>query len=272
MNGIVQVFAGNAFPESALYNYNFPLPMSLKDKIDITALPRHIAVIMDGNGRWARKKGNVRVFGHKSAIKAVRDTTEAAAELGIEYLTLFAFSTENWNRPQFEVDALMKLLVSTIRDETPTLQKNEIKLNAIGNLDDLPAGTRKELSEAIEITRQNRRMTLTLALSYGARSDLTLAFKKVARLAREGKIDPEKVDDQTVSRMLSTSEIPDPELLIRTSGEYRISNFLLWEIAYAEIFFTPTLWPDFRRENLYEAIIDFQKRERRFGMISEQIH
>ncbi len=246
--------------------------MSLHTQIDSDRLPSHIAIIMDGNGRWAKKRGNMRVFGHRSAIKAVRDTTEGAAELGIGFLTLYAFSTENWGRPKLEVNALMELLVDTIKSEMSTLMDNDIRLASIGNIDDLPARTRRRLQEAIEQTRDNKRMTLTLALSYGARNDLVSATRKLAQLAKEGDISPEEIDDKMISRHLSTADMPDPELLIRTSGEYRISNFLLWEIAYAELYITPTLWPDFRREDLYEAIKNFQQRERRFGKISEQIH
>ncbi len=227
---------------------------------------------MDGNGRWARKKGNARVFGHRSAIEAVRDTAESSAEIGVEYLTLFAFSTENWNRPKFEVDALMRLLIETIRKETETLMKNDIRLHAVGHLHQLPKGCAKELDEAIDITKNNKRMTLTLALSYGARADIVAAVQKLAKEVQEGNLSAEEIDENLFSRSLSTQGIPDPELLIRTSGERRISNFLLWEIAYAEIYFTNIFWPDFRREDLYEAIVDFQSRERRFGKISEQIH
>ena len=245
--------------------------MSLIEQIDKTALPRHVAIIMDGNGRWARSKGNARVFGHRSAIKAVRDTTEGAAELGIEFLTLFAFSTENWNRPKFEVNALMNLLVDTIGNETATLMENDIRLKAIGNLQQLPGNCGQRLGEAMEATRHNGRMTLTLALSYGARADMIEAARQIARDAVTGKVDPDSIDEATFGKYLSTAHMPDPELLVRTSGEYRISNFLLWEIAYSEIYFTPKLWPDFRRQDLQEAIIDFQKRERRFGKISEQI-
>ncbi|MEM7512039.1 MAG: isoprenyl transferase [Bacteroidota bacterium] len=245
--------------------------MSIRDQINFNKLPRHIAVIMDGNGRWARQKGNIRVFGHKSAITAVRDTTEGAAELGIDYLTLFAFSTENWRRPRAEVEALMALLVESIRKETATLLKNDIKLNAIGNLEELPKRCRRELQEAIDLTSNGQRMTLTLALSYGARSDLISAMRRLAGDVQEGKINPEDINEQIVSKALSTADMPDPELLIRTSGEFRISNFLLWEIAYSELFMTPKYWPDFRREDLYEAILDFQKRERRFGKVSDQI-
>ncbi len=246
--------------------------MKLIDKIDRSSLPRHIAIIMDGNGRWARKRGNLRVFGHRSAIKAVRETTESAAELGVEYLTLFAFSTENWRRPRLEIEALMQLLVETIRKETHTLMENDIRLNAIGNTEKLPGKCQKELSEAIELTQNNQRMTLNLALSYGSRSDITQAIRTLAERALKGEIVPAEIDEYMISTALSTASIPDPELLIRTSGELRISNFLLWEIAYAEIFFTPKLWPDFRKEDLFEAILDYQGRERRFGQISEQIH
>lgn len=245
--------------------------MAVKEDIQQERLPRHIAVIMDGNGRWAKKRGNLRVFGHRSAVKAVRDTTEAAAELGVEYLTLYAFSTENWNRPKMEVNALMTLLVETIGKEISTLMNNDIRLHTIGDTSRLPGNCEGELRKAMEQTKDNKRMTLTLALSYGGRADLVNAAKALAVAAKEGKLDPEAINEEHISSALSTRGIPDPELLIRTSGEFRISNFLLWEIAYAELFITDTLWPDFRREHLYEAIIDFQKRERRFGKISEQI-
>ena len=248
------------------------ISMSIKEQINLNHLPQHVAVIMDGNGRWARKKGNVRIFGHRNAIKAVRDTTEGAAELGIKFLTLYAFSTENWNRPKSEVDALMQLLVDTIRKETSTLMDNDIRLATIGDTTRLPGNCARRLEESMEITRDNKRMTLTLALSYGSRSDISQAVRQLAHEVQTGKLDPENIDESLISNYLSTSNMPDPELLIRTSGEYRISNFLLWEIAYAEIFITQKLWPDFRREDLFEAILDFQKRERRFGMISEQIH
>jgi len=245
--------------------------MSLQEKIDKTRLPEHIAIIMDGNGRWAKARGNIRVFGHRSAIQAVRDTTEAAAELGIKYLTLFAFSTENWKRPRFEVNALMQLLVNTIHKETPTLTKNNIKLQAIGNLSDLPARCLKTLNATIEKTKGNNRMTLTLALSYGARSDMVQAIQKIASQVQDGKLSVDNINEELLSRTLSTHYMPDPELLIRTSGEYRISNFLLWEIAYSEIFITSKFWPDFRREDLFQALINFQNRERRFGKTGEQI-
>lgn len=245
--------------------------MSLADQLNPQEIPTHIAVIMDGNGRWARKRGNMRVFGHRNAIKAVRDTTEGAAELGVKFLTLYAFSTENWKRPKAEVDALMTLLVETIAKERATLMDNNIRLNAIGNLASLPKACIKSLEETMSITRANSGMTLTLALSYGSRSDMVQAIQQLAQDVKDGKLEPDAIDEKCISNFLSTSTIPDPELLIRTSGEHRISNFLLWEIAYTEIYFTPKLWPDFRREDLYEAIRDYQQRERRFGLISEQI-
>lgn len=239
--------------------------------IDTTKLPKHIAIIMDGNGRWAKKKGNMRIFGHRNAIEAVRDTTEAAAELGVEFLTLYAFSTENWNRPKMEVDALMQLLVETISKELPTLQKNQIRLNAIGDIASLPQKCQRELREAMEATAHNTRMVLSLALSYGSRHDLTQAVQRIAAQVAAGNLLPTDISAETITQHLSTATLAEPELLIRTSGEHRISNFLLWEIAYAEIFFTPTLWPDFRRQDLYAAIADYQGRERRFGKTSEQL-
>ncbi|MEO1414872.1 MAG: isoprenyl transferase [Bacteroidota bacterium] len=245
--------------------------MELKEQIDAQRLPRHIAIIMDGNGRWARTRGSERVFGHRSAIKAVRDCTESAAEMGVEFLTLYAFSTENWRRPRAEVNALMSLLVDTIRKETKTLMENNVKLQAIGHIDRLPSKAQKNLSEAIALTQNNNRMTLTLALSYGSQADMVDAVKAISEKVKAGSLEIDNIDESTISQHLSTHYAPDPELLIRTSGEHRISNFLLWEIAYAEIYFTPTLWPDFRREDLYKAIVDFQNRERRFGKISEQI-
>lgn len=245
--------------------------MSLKDEIDLYKLPSHLAIIMDGNGRWARQKGNARIFGHRSAIEAVRDTTEAAAELGVSYLTLFAFSTENWRRPKLEVEALMQLLIETIRKETSTLMDNDIRLHAVGHLDQLPSRCRRSLDEAIAMTSDNRRMTLTLALSYGSRADIVQAVQKISLQVLAGTIQPKDIDEASIKEALSTADMPDPELLIRTSGERRISNFLLWEIAYAEVYFTQKLWPDFRREDLYAALLDFQRRERRFGKTSEQI-
>jgi len=245
--------------------------MDLKSNIDLKKLPSHIAVIMDGNGRWAKQKGKIRIFGHQNGVKAVREVTEAAAELGVKYLTLYAFSTENWGRPAEEVNALMTLLVGTIRKEIKTLMENKIRLQAIGNLEELPAKAYKQLLEGIEKTKNNDRMTLVLALNYSARWEMTEAVKQLASQAKAGLIDPESITTDTISNALTTKGIPDPELMIRTSGETRISNFLLWQIAYAELYFTPVLWPDFRKDNLYEAIISFQKRERRFGKTSEQI-
>ncbi len=246
--------------------------MDLKDQLDIAKLPQHVAIIMDGNGRWAKKRGNMRVFGHRSAVKAVRDVTEGAAELGVKYLTLYAFSTENWNRPKLEVNALMQLLVDTLAKELPTLMDNDIRLSSIGRIEDLPGNCASRLQEVIEKTKDNKRMTLSLALSYGSRSDMTLAMRLIADKVASGQIAPEAIDENLIKAHLSTHDMPDPELLIRTSGEFRISNFLLWEIAYTELFITDKLWPDFRREDLYSAILDYQKRERRFGKISEQIN
>jgi len=245
--------------------------MSFKDKIDLEKLPRHIAIIMDGNGRWAKMRGKPRTFGHRNGVKSVRETTEAAAELGVEHLTLYAFSTENWNRPKIEITALMHLLLQTINKETETLLKNNIRLNAIGDLENLPGSTYKGLMKIINETSGNDRMTLTLALSYSSRWEILDTMRKLALQVKENKIDIEDLDQELIANQLNTAGIPDPELLIRTSGEYRISNFLLWQIAYAELYFTPKLWPDFRKEDLYEAILDFQNRERRFGKTSEQI-
>jgi len=245
--------------------------MSLKQQVDIEKLPEHVAIVMDGNGRWAKGQGKYRIFGHKNGVKAVHEVVEASAELGIKFLTLFAFSTENWNRPEIEVKALMELLVDTIKKQTPTLQKNNIKLQSIGNLDDLPVSCRKTLAESIEATKDNTRMTLVLALSYSAKWDMINAIRKIASETVENKINAADISEDLISSYLSTAGMPHPELLIRTSGEHRISNFLLWEIAYSELYFTPTLWPDFRKEDLYKALIDYQKRERRFGKTSEQL-
>ncbi len=245
--------------------------MSLKEKIELDKLPVHIAVIMDGNGRWALKQGKDRTFGHQNGVQAVRETSEAAAELGVQYLTLYAFSTENWNRPKEEVDALMELLIKTIDQETPTLNKNSIRLNAIGDLKSLPQESQQRLHKAIDDTKGNDRMTLTLALSYSSRWEIVEAVRSLAEKVRIQEIQLEDISQDLFSSYLTTASIPDPELLIRTSGEYRISNYLLWQIAYAELYFTPVLWPDFRKENLYEAILDYQCRERRFGKISEQL-
>ncbi|MCF8284569.1 MAG: isoprenyl transferase [Sphingobacteriales bacterium] len=245
--------------------------MSQVPNINKENLPLHIAIIMDGNGRWAKEKGKLRIFGHQNGVKAVRDTVESAAEIGIKHLTLYAFSTENWNRPKFEVNALMELLVSTINKETKTLMENNIRLNAIGDLEQLPSSCLRELKEAIDKTKDNTRMTLHLALSYSSKWEITQAVKKIAEEVKEGKLDLATINDSTLDQYLTTAGIPDPELLIRTSGEHRISNFLLWQIAYSEFYFTDKLWPDFRKEDLYDAIIDYQSRERRFGKTSEQV-
>jgi undecaprenyl diphosphate synthase len=245
--------------------------MTGKAEIDSQNIPAHVAVIMDGNGRWAKQRGGLRVFGHQSAITAVRETVEEAAELGVKYLTLYAFSTENWNRPALEVTALMQLLVHTIRQETATLLKNSIRLQAIGDLSSLPANCRRELAEAIELTKTGTRMTLLLALSYSGRWDLTQAAQRLATDVASGRLHASDITEATVSNYLVTVGIPDPELLIRTSGEQRISNFLLWQLAYTELYITDLLWPDFRREHFQEAIRAYQRRERRFGKTSEQI-
>lgn len=245
--------------------------MSLKDKIIPEKLPTHVAVIMDGNGRWAQKQGQMRVFGHQNGVKAVRDTTEAAAEIGIKYLTLYAFSTENWNRPREEVDALMELLIHTINQEKETLNKNNIRLLAIGDLHSLPGNCYRELQEAMDETSGNTRMSLVLALSYSSRWEITNAVREIAKEVEQGKLNASQIDEKLISSHLNTSHIPDPELLIRTSGEHRISNFLLWQIAYSELYFTDKLWPEFGKEDLYEALIDYQNRERRFGLVSEQL-
>ncbi len=243
----------------------------LKDRIHKDKLPRHIAIIMDGNGRWAQKRGNQRIFGHRNAIDAVRDTVEAAAELGVEYLTMYAFSTENWKRPKMEIDALMALLVSTINSETKTLTTNNVRLLTIGNTSSLPAGVQEQLKNALETTAKNTGLKLVLALSYGARWEILHAVKELVADIQSSRIEAKDID-QVFEKYLDTAGIPDPELLIRTSGEFRISNFLLWQIAYTELYFTETLWPDFRREHLYEAIVSYQCRERRFGKTADQIN
>ena len=245
--------------------------MSLKDKIDPARLPQHIAIIMDGNGRWAKQKGAMRIFGHNNAIQSVRDVAEAAAEIGVEFLTLYAFSTENWSRPKDEVNALMELLIRTIGIETKTLHKNDIKLNMIGNMDDLPKSCQKELLRAIEDTKNNKRLTLTLALSYSGRWEIIEAVKQIAQKVKTGEMDINSIDETMFSSFLATYPIPDPEFMIRTSGELRVSNYLLWQLAYTELYVTDVLWPDFNKENFYEAILDFQRRERRFGKTSEQV-
>jgi len=242
-----------------------------KESIKLDRLPKHIAIIMDGNGRWAKEKGKFRVFGHQNGVKAVREVSEGCAELGVECLTLYAFSTENWNRPKMEVNALMTLLVKTIKGETATLMKNGIKLDAIGDRSTLPKDCLSQLDEAIEATKNNTRMTLILALSYSAKWDIVNATKTIAERAKNGEIELEAIDEELINQTLTTHKYPHPELMIRTSGELRISNFLLWEIAYSELYFTTVLWPDYRKEHLYEAILDYQSRERRFGKTSEQL-
>ncbi len=244
---------------------------SAKDQIDTTRLPRHVAVIMDGNGRWAKAHGKPRIFGHRKGVKSVRETSEAAAELGIPYLTLYAFSTENWNRPITEVSALMEILVHTIDEEMETLNKNNIRLAMIGDIDRLPRRTKNALLKGIENTRNNTRMTLTLALNYSSRWEITQAMRQAVEQAQSGQLTPDQVNEELISSLMATRNMPDPELLIRTSGENRISNFLLWQIAYAELYFTSVKWPEFTREHFYTAILDYQQRERRFGQISEQL-
>jgi undecaprenyl diphosphate synthase len=249
----------------------FPSTMSSRSLINTEKLPAHIAIIMDGNGRWAKGKGKFRIFGHQNGVGAVREAAEACAELGVKYLTMYAFSTENWSRPEKEVNALMELLVSTIRKETGTLMKNNIRLMAIGNIPDLPSKCRQELQAAMDETKDNSRLTMILALSYSAKWDLLQATRQIARKVKEGSLREEDITEATISAHLSTEGFPNPELMIRTSGEHRISNFLLWELAYSELCFVQKLWPDFNREDLYECILDYQQRERRFGKTSEQV-
>ena len=244
----------------------------MKDKINLDKLPSHIAIIMDGNGRWAKMKGKKRMFGHENGVTAVREVAEAAAEIGVKYLTLYAFSTENWNRPKFEIQALMRLLVNTINKETKTLNKNNIRLLAIGDLQSLPKDCYNQLNEAISNTAQNTKMTLVLALSYSSRWEIENAMKEIAKRIKDNKMEIDDINQNSISNFLTTATIPDPELLIRTSGEYRISNFLLWQIAYSELYFPSKLWPDFRKEDLFEAIVEYQGRERRFGKTSEQLN
>ena len=245
--------------------------MTLKEQINMERLPKHIAIIMDGNGRWAKERGKPRLFGHQSAIQSVREVNEACAELGVSYLTLYAFSTENWKRPGDEVGGLMSLLGQTIKNETNTLLKNNIRLQAIGDLGRLPKINREQLQGAIDATKHCDRMVLSLALSYSSRWEITDASRRMAQAVKEGRLQPEEINEDTVSSYLVTAGMPDPELLIRTSGELRISNFLLWQLAYSELYFTNKYWPDFRKDDLYEAIVDFQHRERRFGKTSEQM-
>lgn len=242
-----------------------------KDQIDKQRLPQHIAIIMDGNGRWAKKMGNQRIFGHQNGVTSVREVTEAATELGIKFLTLYAFSTENWNRPKEEVDALMALLVKTIEAETPTLAKNNVRLLTIGDTSRMPNETAQRLQQCIAQTAQNTGLSLVLALSYSSRWEITNAIKNMVKDGINQELNINDINEETISNYLSTRNMPDPELLIRTSGEYRISNFLLWQIAYTELYFTEVLWPDFKKEDLYKAIVDYQSRERRFGKTSEQV-
>lgn len=242
------------------------------DKIDRSRIPKHIAIIMDGNGRWAKRHNRPRVFGHRNGVKAVREVTEGAAELGVKHLTLYAFSKENWKRPQAEVNTLMSLFVRTVGKELKTLNKNKIRLKAIGDLNSLPQKTYKALTDAIEDTSENDHMDLILALNYSSRWELTDAVRRIGSMVKEGRIASEEISEETVSENLSTAGIPDPELMIRTSGEMRISNFLLWQLSYAELYFTETLWPDFRKEDLNEAILTYQSRERRFGMTGDQVN
>ncbi len=243
----------------------------MKDHIDPGNLPKHIAVIMDGNGRWAKQQGAARVFGHRSAIKAVREVTEGCAELGIKYLTLYAFSTENWNRPKFEVDALMTLLVHTIRGEIKTLMDNNVRLATIGHTESLPTDCQRELQEAMRATEGNTGLTLILALSYSGRWEILEAVRRLTADIQQGKFQPSDIDEGLFSSYLTTGGVPDPELMIRTSGEMRISNFMLWQLAYSEFYMPDVLWPDFRKPHLWEAILTYQKRERRFGKTSEQV-
>jgi len=245
--------------------------MNVTEKIKKNKLPIHIAIIMDGNGRWAKKKGNRRIFGHKNGVKAVKETVEAAGEIGIKYLTLYAFSTENWNRPKIEVDALMSLFISAVKNETKNLIKNNVRMKAIGNLETLPNSVLENLNEIIDKTKDNTGLTLILALSYSSRQEITNAVTNISKKVTSGEISIENINEELISDHLYTKEFPDPELLIRTSGEYRISNFLLWQITYSELYFTDTLWPDFSKEDFFNAVYNFQQRERRFGKISEQV-
>jgi undecaprenyl diphosphate synthase len=239
--------------------------MDLKKKIDKTKVPTHVALIMDGNGRWAKQRGKERIFGHENGVNAVKQTVEAAAEIGVKYLTFYAFSTENWERPKAEVDTLMELLVKAIQSETEELNKNGVRLRAIGNLDSLPKKCREELLEAIEFTSKNTRLTAIIALSYSSKWEIIEAVKNIGHNIKAGKVQPENINGELFSKYLNTKDYPDPDLLIRTSGEQRISNFLLWQLAYSELYFTPVLWPDFNKEDFFKAIIDYQARERRFG-------
>lgn len=245
--------------------------IGMKEKLDPTKIPQHIAIIMDGNGRWAKKKGAMRIFGHRHAIQAVKDAIEGADQLGVKFLTLFSFSTENWSRPQDEVKALMELLVKTIIDEISLMMKNNIRLQAIGDLESLPPSAYEKLMEAKALTASNTGLTVVLALSYSGQWELTQMVKRIAQKVSQGDLNPDQITQELVASNLDTAGIPDPELMIRTSGEYRISNFLLWQLAYTELYFTPVLWPDFRKEHLYAAVENYQNRERRFGKTGEQV-
>ena len=245
--------------------------MSFKDQIKQDQVPEHVAIIMDGNGRWAQQKGELRIFGHTSGVESVREALSAAGEIGVKYLTLYAFSTENWNRPKEEVDALMDLLVKSISAEIESLHKNEVRLKTIGDISNLPLSCQNALTEAVEKTSNNKKVTLILALSYSSRWEITNAITKIAKEIEGNNLESGKINEDLISSYLSTAEYPDPELLIRTSGENRISNFLMWQMAYTELFFTDTLWPDFKKESFFEAIVDYQNRERRFGKTAEQL-
>lgn len=245
--------------------------MDYLSKIDLTRTPEHIAIIMDGNGRWAKKQGHMRLYGHNFGVESVRETLKAAKELKVKYLTLYAFSTENWNRPKEEVDGLMDLLVRSLANEVKELSDSGVRLLAIGDIEGLPAACQNELQESIDLTKDNSEITMVLALNYSSRWEIVNAVKRIATEAKNETLDINAIDASLFSSYLTTSQIPDPELLIRTSGEYRISNFLLWQIAYSEFHFTDVLWPDFKREDLFKAVLDYQSRERRFGMVSEQL-
>ncbi len=246
--------------------------MNTIEEINDQKLPRHIAIIMDGNGRWAKQKGKLRVFGHENGVRTVRSTVESCVKIGLEYLTLYTFSTENWNRPKLEVDTLMRLLVSSLKKELKTFNKNNVRLNTIGDIKSLPTRAYNELVEVMEKTKGNTGMTLTLALSYGAREELKNAMQQIAIKVKNNIISPESIDETIINTHLYTQNLPDVDLLIRTSGEHRISNFLLWQIAYAELYFIDVFWPDFKEHHLVEAIINYQNRERRFGKTSEQLN
>ncbi|MBD3636028.1 MAG: isoprenyl transferase [Crocinitomicaceae bacterium] len=246
--------------------------MSIKDKLDTANIPEHVAIIMDGNGRWAQQQGHVRLFGHATGVESVREALKAATEVKVKYLTLYAFSTENWNRPKEEVDGLMDLLVTTIANEIESLNENDVRLDAIGNTDELPEKCRQELKNAIDRTKKNKGTCLILALNYSSKYEIKSAIKKIAQKYKDGEIELDDISDQLVSDHLYTAGLPDPELMIRTSGELRISNFLLWQLAYSELHFTPIFWPDFKKEDFFQAIYDYQNRERRFGKVSEQLN